>query len=86
MREKTLQAAICASNLGIGREFTGEMAQIDCSGIHHSQNQKHIVSRRLLLKGKCGDNLAWRVVRALVNISWTLFSDKSPSVNHDLDP
>jgi hypothetical protein len=40
MLEKTLQAAICASNLGIGREFTGEMAQIDCSGIHHSQNQK----------------------------------------------
>ena len=48
--------------------------------------KKHIVSRRLLLKGKCGDNVALRVVRALVNISWTLFSDKSPSVNHDLDP
>lgn len=48
--------------------------------------KRHIVSRRLLLNGKCGDNLSLRVVRALVNIRGTFFSDKNPPVNHNLAP
>ena len=47
---------------------------------------KHIVSRRLLLNPKCGDNLFLRVVRTLVNISGTLFREKSPLVIHNLEP
>lgn len=48
--------------------------------------KRHIVSSRLLLNAKCGDNLSLRVVRALLNIRWTFFSDKNPPVNHNLAP
>ena len=44
--------------------------------------KRHIVSRRLLLKSKWGDNLFLRVVRAFVIIRGALFSDKSPFLNH----
>ena len=48
--------------------------------------KRHIVSRRLLLNSKWGDNLFLRVVRAFVIISGTFFSDKSPLLNHLLAP
>jgi hypothetical protein len=75
-----------ALNLAVGREFTRQMAQVYRRAFTIPMIKRHIVSRRLLLKSKWGNNLFLRIVRAFMIIRGALFSDKSPFLNHLLAP